>query len=130
MTRHRTTSAGALALVVGLSLATAGCGKYSWSKLVAQKSYKDANALYGASDWKGAAAKYEEALNSDPDKVEIFFYVGNSYDNHVQSQPARRAGKRREHPQGDCLLREGRRARPETGDEEAGAPVPRLGVRP
>jgi tetratricopeptide (TPR) repeat protein len=81
MTRHRTSSVGALALVLGLSVAAAGCGKYSWSKLVAQKSYKDANTMYGASDWKGAAAKYEEALQSDPDKVEIFFYLGNSYDN-------------------------------------------------
>jgi tetratricopeptide (TPR) repeat protein len=81
MTRNRTNSATALALVVGLGLATAGCGKYSFNKLVAQKAYKDANVLYGASDWKGAAAKYESALQSDPDKVEIFFYVGNSYDN-------------------------------------------------
>jgi len=84
MTRHRTTSAGALALVIGLSVAASGCGKYSWSKLVAQKSYKDANVLYGGSDWKGAAAKYEEALQSDPEKVEIFFYLGNSYDNQFK----------------------------------------------
>ena len=110
MTRHRTTSAGAIALVLGLSLATAGCGKYSWSKLVAQKSYKDANALYGASDWKGAAAKYEEALKSDPEKVEIFFYLGNSYDNMFKASRARRAGKRREHPEGHFLLREVGRA--------------------
>ncbi len=130
MTRHRTTSAGAIALVVGLSLATAGCGKYSWSKLVAQKSYKDANALYGASDWKGAAAKYEEALKSDPEKFEIFFYLGNSYDNMFKVS---RLGE----PENDAnihkaisLLREVGRAGPQTGDEEAGAPVPRLGVRP
>ena len=84
MTRHRTTSGAALALVLGLSLAATGCGKYSWSKLVAQKSYKDANALYGASDWKGASVKYEEALKSDPDKSEIFFYLGNSYDNQFK----------------------------------------------
>lgn len=81
MTRNRTNSATALALVVGLSLATAGCGKYSFNSLVAQKAYKEANALYGASDWNGAAAKYESALESDPDKVEILFYLGNSYDN-------------------------------------------------
>lgn len=81
MTRNRTNSATALALVVGLSLATAGCGKYSFNSLVAQKAYKEANALYGASDWKGAVAKYESALASDPGKVEILFYLGNSYDN-------------------------------------------------
>lgn len=81
MTRNRRNSATALALVVGLSLATAGCGKYAFHRLVAQKAYKEANVLYTASDWKGAAAKYESALESDPDKVEIFFYLGNSYDN-------------------------------------------------
>lgn len=81
MTRNRTNSAAALALVVGLSLGATGCGKYSMGKLVAQKAYKEGNTLYTASDWKGAAAKYESALQSDPDKSEIFFYLGNSYDN-------------------------------------------------
>ncbi len=81
MTRNRTTSTLALALVAGLSVASAACGKYSFNKLVAQKAYKEANVLYSASDWKGAAAKYESALQSDPDKAEIFFYLGNSYDN-------------------------------------------------
>ena len=76
MTRHRTTSGAALALVLGLSLAATGCGKYSWSKLVAQKSYKDANALYGASDWKGASVKYEEALKSDPADSNALYAMG------------------------------------------------------
>jgi tetratricopeptide (TPR) repeat protein len=81
MTRNRTNSVTGLALVLGLSLAASGCGKYSLNKLVAQKAYKEGNTLYAAADWKGAAAKYETALKSDPDKVEIFFYLGNSYDN-------------------------------------------------
>lgn len=76
-----------VALVLGLSLAVAGCGKYSFSKLKAQKAYKEANAMYSGQDWKGAAAKYEYALESDPDKTEIFFYVGNCYDNMYK--PAR-----------------------------------------
>jgi len=73
------------ALTVGallcLSLAATGCGKYSWGALTAQKAYKDANALYSGSDWKAAAAKYEQALSSDPSRSEIYFYLGNSYDN-------------------------------------------------
>ena len=81
MTRMRRTAAAAVALMLGLSLATAGCGKYSWGALKAQKAYKDANALYQASQWKDAAAKYESALESDPNKSEIFFYLGNCYDN-------------------------------------------------
>ena len=77
----RTTSALTVAVVLGFSLAGAGCGKYSWGALTAQKAYKDGNALYQGSDWKGASAKYEQALASDPSRAEIFFYLGNSYDN-------------------------------------------------
>src|SRR6266545_3848588 len=81
MTTMRRTSAAAVALVLGLSVAAAGCGKYSWGALKAQKAYKEANVLYQASQWKEAAAKYEDAIASDPNKAEIFFYLGNSYDN-------------------------------------------------
>lgn len=81
MTRMRRTAAAAGALMLGLSVATAGCGRYSWGALTAQKAYKDANVLYQASQWKDAAAKYESALESDPNKAEIFFYLGNCYDN-------------------------------------------------
>lgn len=49
--------------------------------LKAQKAYKEGNELYKGQDWKGAAAKYEYALQNDPGKSEIFFYIGNSYDN-------------------------------------------------
>jgi len=77
----RTMSALTVGTLLGLSLAVTGCGKYSWGALTAQKSYKDANALYQGSDWKGAAAKYEQALASDPSRTEIYFYLGNSYDN-------------------------------------------------
>ena len=33
------------------------------------KAFKDGNKLYAASDWRAAAAKYEEALQLDPDKT-------------------------------------------------------------
>jgi tetratricopeptide (TPR) repeat protein len=81
MTRIQPTSAIAVALVLGVSLASAGCGKYSWGALKAQKAYKEANDLYRAQDWKAAAAKYEYALQADPKKTEIYFFLGNSYDN-------------------------------------------------
>ena len=66
MTRMRRTSAAAVALVLGLSVATAGCGKYSWNALRAQKAYKEANQLYQGSQWKDAAEKYESAIASNP----------------------------------------------------------------
>ncbi len=81
MTTLRKASAVTTALVLGLSLAASGCGKYSMNALRAQKAYKEGNDLYKAQDWKGAAAKYEFALQNDPAKTEIYFYLGNAYDN-------------------------------------------------
>lgn len=81
MTRMRRTSTAAVALVLGLSLAAAGCGKYSWSALKAQKDWKEGGDLYRASDWKGAAAKFESVLASDPSRTDVYFYLGNSYGN-------------------------------------------------
>jgi tetratricopeptide (TPR) repeat protein len=88
MTRMRKTSATAVAVVLGLTLAAAGCGKYSWASLKAQKDWKDGGDLYRGSDWKGAAAKFESALASDPGRVEIYFYLGNSYDNMYKASHA------------------------------------------
>jgi tetratricopeptide (TPR) repeat protein len=88
MTRIRRTSATAVAVVLGLSLVAAGCGKYSWGALKAQKAYKEANTLYQGSDWKGAAQKYEEALASDPSRAEVYFYLGNCYDNLYKASHA------------------------------------------
>lgn len=86
-----------VAVVLGLSMAAAGCGKYSWGALKAQKDWKEANSLYQGSDWPGAAGKYESALASDPSRTEIYFYLGNSYDNMYK---ASRAGE----PDNDALI--------------------------
>lgn len=96
-TQFRTVSPVAVALVVGLSLVAAGCGKYSISSLKAQKAFKEANDAYRAQDWAEAAEKYEYALQQDPNKAEVFFFLGNSYDNRYK--PAR-AGE----PENDALM--------------------------
>ena len=70
-----------LAVVLGLSLVTVGCGKYSFASLKAKKSFQDANALYQQQDYKRAAEKYEEVLLADPELVTAYFFLGNSYDN-------------------------------------------------
>jgi tetratricopeptide (TPR) repeat protein len=84
-TRLRTFPALAVALLAGVSLAAAGCGKYSFSNLKAMKAFKDANALYSAQDWKQAAARYEVAIAQNPDinanGVTPYFFLANSYDN-------------------------------------------------
>lgn len=69
------------AIVVGLAVATAGCGRYSVGALKAQKAYKDANELYRGSNWKDAAAKYEYVLQQNPERTEVYFFLANSYDN-------------------------------------------------
>jgi tetratricopeptide (TPR) repeat protein len=75
------------ALVIGAAVGTTGCGRYSLQALKAQKAWKEANDLYKAQDWKGAAAKYEYVLEQDPNRSEVYFYLGNSYDNAYK--PAR-----------------------------------------
>lgn len=52
------------------------------------KAFKDGNKHYAANDWRAAAEKYEEALQQDPGNSDIYFYLGNSYDNLYR--PARK----------------------------------------
>lgn len=72
-------SAARLALVAGVGLALAGCGKLG--EIRAMKAFKDGNKFYTASDWRAAAEKYEEAIAADPNNSQIYFYLANSYDN-------------------------------------------------
>ena len=94
-TRYRTATAAAI--VVTLAIGTAGCGRYSFSALRAQKAYKDANELYKGSDWRDAAAKYEYVLQQDPSRHEVYFFLANSYDNAYKPS---RAGE----PDNDALI--------------------------
>jgi tetratricopeptide (TPR) repeat protein len=80
-TRFRSVSLGSLAGVLGLSLAMAGCGQYSFSALAAKKSIKEAHEAYKGSRWLEAAQKYESALNGDPTLRGAHFFLANSYDN-------------------------------------------------
>src|SRR5215208_5982962 len=84
--RKFSSQAGVWALVVGLAIAASGCGQVGVLK--GQMALKDANQLYQRQDYKGAAVKYEEAITSNPDLGDAYFYLGNSYDN--QYRPARR----------------------------------------
>jgi hypothetical protein len=72
-----------LVLAAGLGVVVAGCGQVNMVR--AQKVFKDANKLYAASDWRGAAAKYEEALalsdDTNPNKGYTHFFLANSLDN-------------------------------------------------
>jgi tetratricopeptide (TPR) repeat protein len=92
----RIRSAGAyLALVAGMSVALAGCGQFN--QVRAMKAFKDGNKLYASNDFRGAAAKYEDAVAADPagelnscgtSPGCVYFYLANSYDNLYR--PARK----------------------------------------
>jgi tetratricopeptide (TPR) repeat protein len=77
---------GQLATVVVLALSLVACGRFA--NLKAKKHFKDANALYMQSDYRGAAAEYEETLKADPNYNEAYFYLANCYDNLFK--PARK----------------------------------------
>lgn len=85
----------AVVALVGVTLAVAGCGRYSYANLKAKKSFNEAATLYQRGDFRQAAAKYEEVV-SDPTVVEndpvvggaAYFYLANSYDNMYK--PARK----------------------------------------
>ena len=73
------------AAIAALSVATAGCGYYNGLK--AKREFRDANGLYQSSDYKAAAAKYEEVVALPEDVLHQFhlepayFFLANSYDN-------------------------------------------------
>jgi tetratricopeptide (TPR) repeat protein len=89
---NKRSSAAYLALFVGLSVTLAGCGYLN--QVRAMKAFKDGNKAYAASDWRQAAAKYEEAAQMTAGQTDcewcpaIHFYLGNSYDNLYR--PARK----------------------------------------
>ena len=92
-TRNRAVSVIAV-LIIGLSAATAGCGKYSLNNLKAMKAFKEANDHYRAGRWREAADSYQAVLDANPDYsahpqfAAAYFFLGNSFDNLYK--PARK----------------------------------------
>lgn len=83
----RVFSGASLALTAMLAVsASVGCSQVG--VVAAKRSFKAANAAYQAQDYKKAAGLYEEALASDPNLNQAYFYLGNSYDN--QYKPSRK----------------------------------------
>src|SRR5882672_10149917 len=73
------------AVVVAVGVAATGCSQYNGLK--AKRTFRDANGLYQSSDFKGAAAKYEQVVALDQGTLNkfyltpAFFFLANSYDN-------------------------------------------------
>lgn len=72
----------ALSAVLALS-ASVACSQVG--VVAAKRSFKAANTAYQAQDYKKAAELYEEALQSDPNLSQAYFYLGNSYDNQFKA---------------------------------------------
>ncbi len=68
-----------------------------FDQLRALRVIKDAHTQYQRSDYESAAELYEEVLANDPNLVEAYFYLANSYDQ--QFRPALRG-----EPENDRLL--------------------------
>jgi tetratricopeptide (TPR) repeat protein len=85
------------AVIVGLSAAAAGCGKYSISNIRSLKAFQDANKHYLRSEYKLAIGRYEDSVRFNPDLGFAYFFLGNSYDQLYK--PARKG-----EPENDSYL--------------------------
>ncbi len=68
-----------LVLVATMVLPLVSC-QYA-DQLRALRVIKDAHTFYQRGDYQGAAELYEEVLANDPNMVDAYFYLANSYDN-------------------------------------------------
>lgn len=71
--------AAVVALVLAVAVAAGGCGQVG--RIKAKMAVKKGNPAYTAQDYKVAAQYYEEALQNDPSLTDLYFFLGNSYDN-------------------------------------------------
>ena len=84
-----------LALVTTMVLPLVSC--QFLGQLQAIKVFKDANTFYQRADYEAAAVMYEEVIANDPNMMDAYFYLANSYDNLFR--PALRG-----EPDNDVLL--------------------------
>jgi len=68
-----------LTLVATIVLPLVSC--HYVNQLQAIKTFRDANTFYQRADYESAAAMYEEVIANDPNMMDAYFYLANSYDN-------------------------------------------------
>ena len=67
--------------VLGLS-STVACSRAAGVK--AMLSFKEANTAYQHQDYQRSASLYEQAVQDNPQMAQVYFYLGNSYDNQYK----------------------------------------------
>ena len=67
-----------LVVVGAMAVPLVSCN--SLERLRALRVVKDAHTQYQRGDYEHAAELYQEVLANDPDMVDVYFYLGNSYD--------------------------------------------------
>ena len=75
----KSTSAALAALVILALSSTAGCSRIG--NVQATLKFKQANQAYQLELYPRAATLYEETVQADPNIAQVYFYLGNSYDN-------------------------------------------------
>ena len=74
----KTIALAAIVVTLGLPSMMA-CSKVAG--VMAMFTFKQANQAYQSGDYTRAARLYEETVQSDPNLVQVYFFLGNSYDN-------------------------------------------------
>ena len=78
-----TTRAAVLAVVTVLGLSSVlACGKVG--EIKGMMRFKEANVAYQSQDYPRAVALYEETVQNSPELAQVYFFLGNSYDNQYQ----------------------------------------------
>ena len=68
-------------LIAGLMIVTSGCEKLKISRLTANHHFSRANHHFTEQNYRGAIEEYERALHYNPDLVQAYRFLGESYKN-------------------------------------------------
>ncbi len=119
-TRFRSVVGGfAGSAVIGLSVAVAGCGKYSFGSLDGHEAFKEANDAYQAPGWREAADRYEAAVDRRPERSEVLAPTSSSATATTTSTSRPRKGE----AENDAYMTEGDRELHEGGREGTKDPL-------
>jgi tetratricopeptide (TPR) repeat protein len=99
MSRKNLLAALLAVIVAGLLFSTTGCEKLNINRLKANHHFSNANSLFTDQKYRLAIEEYEQALHYNPDLVQAYRFLGESYkslykpgvDNEENNERAQRA---------------------------------------